>query len=289
MPQSLTDLLPAVEQIARQAGQAILALYQSGDYQAQQKADHTPVTSADLAAHQLLCDAFGKLTPEWPVLSEEHDSLALAERAKWDYYWLVDPMDGTQEFVSRSGDFSTMIALICHGEPVLGLVYAPVTNTCYYAMKGLGAYKIQGQQGPQQIHCRHYPQIPETLRIAVSRVQNKRKLDKVLNEQYRYEFLPLGSASLKSCLVAEGAADCYIRLGPTGEWDVGAPLIILKEAGGTLLDLHLQPMSFNCHESLINPDFIGIGDDSLPWADIIAHIPNNDRLRTDQLTSNSSN
>lgn len=282
MPQPLIDLLPAVERIARQAGDEILKLYQNGHYKTEHKSDHTPVTSADFAAHNILCEEFRKLTPDWPVLSEEHANIALAERSQWHYYWLVDPMDGTQEFVSQTGDFTTMIALICEGEPILGLVYAPVSDTCYYAIKGSGAYKIQGSQGPQSIHCRHYQFPPETIRIAVSRVQNTNKLKKVLSDDFTYELLPLGSASLKSCLVAEGAADCYIRLGPTGEWDVGAPLVILREAGGTLLDLHLQPMSFNRRESLINPDFIGIGDNDLPWEQVIAHVPSNDRSRNGQ-------
>lgn len=279
MPQLLIDLLPAVEQIARKAGEKILKLYQNGHYQTEHKSDHTPVTSADIAAHNILCEELRKLTPDWPVLSEEHTSIALSERSKWHYYWLVDPMDGTQEFVSQTGDFSTMIALIRDGEPILGLVYAPVTDTCYYAIKGSGAYKIQGNQGPQSIRCRHYQFPPETIRIAVSRVQKANKLRKVLSDDFNYELLPLGSASLKSCLVAEGAADCYIRLGPTGEWDVGAPLVILREAGGTLLDLDLQPMSFNCRESLINPDFIGIGDKNLPWEKVIANVPSNERSR----------
>lgn len=280
MPRSLIDLLPKVEQIARHVGQEILQRYESGHYQSHEKADHTLVTSADLAAHDILCQQLCELTPDWPILSEEHAHIHLTDRQQWDYYWLVDPLDGTQEFVSRSGDFSTMIALICQGEPILGFVYAPVCDTAYYALKGHGAYKITGQQGPIAIQCQHYVTPPEVVHIAVSRVQHQRTLEQVINERFKYEFTPLGSASLKSCLVAEGKADCYIRLGPTGEWDVGAPLVILQEAGGNLLDLNLQPMSFNCHESLLNPDFIGLGDMSLDWESIIAHIPHNNRLRS---------
>lgn len=279
MRQQLDELLEAVEQIAQEVGDKILKIYHSGDYRAEIKADQTPVTSADLAAHHLLCNRLSALTPKWPVLSEEHANIALHERRNWEHYWLVDPIDGTQEFVSRTGDFSTMIALIAFGEPVLGLVYAPVSDTCYYALKGKGAYKRQGDQSAKAIHCRHHKQLPETITVAVSRVQKQSKLRRVLSDSFSYDFLPLGSASLKSCLVAEGTADCYVRLGPTGEWDVGAPLIILEEAGGTLLDLQLQTMSFNCHESLINPDFIGIGDKNLPWNEIIENIPHNERIR----------
>lgn len=279
MHQQLDDLLEAVEQIAQEVGHIILEIYHSGDYRAEVKADQTPVTSADLEAHHLLCDRLSTLTPQWPVLSEEHANIAFHERRQWDHYWLVDPIDGTQEFVSRTGDFSTMIALIAYGEPVLGLVYAPVSDTCYYALKGKGAYKRQGDHPAKAIHSQHYECVPGKITIAVSRVQKQAKLRSVLSDSFSYDFIPLGSASLKSCLVAEGMADCYVRLGPTGEWDVGAPLIILEEAGGTLLDLQLQTMSFNCHESLINPDFIGIGDENLPWKEIIENIPRNERIR----------
>ncbi|MFM2480589.1 3'(2'),5'-bisphosphate nucleotidase CysQ [Celerinatantimonas sp. YJH-8] len=278
--QQLDLLQPQVEKIARQAGQAILELYQSGCYQSEIKADDTPVTSADYAAHQIIMQQLQQLTPEYPVLSEEQADIHLQERQQWQRYWLVDPMDGTQEFVSGTGDFSTMIALIDQGEPVLGLVYAPVSDVCYFAIKGQGAYKRQGMASAQPISCTHYQRAPDLISIAVSRVQKEQKLRRILNPDFNYSLIPLGSASLKSCLVAEGQADCYIRLGPTGEWDIGAPQVILREAGGVLLDLNLQPMSFNRHESLLNPDFIGIGDQSLPWADIIAKIPQNDRIRS---------
>lgn len=277
--QQLETLCSEVEQIARQAGQAILELYRSGQYKKQLKEDETPVTSADYAAHRILMDKLTELTPNCPVLSEEQADISLTERQSWSRYWLVDPMDGTQEFVSGTGDFSTMIAFIDNGEPVLGLVYAPVTDICYFATKGGGAFKRHGTMAATPIHCQHYAEPPTQIRIAVSRVQKEAKLRRVLSDQFQYTLIPLGSASLKSCLVAEGLADCYIRLGPTGEWDVGAPLVILNEAGGELLDLSLNPMSFNCHESLLNPDFIGIGDGSLPWNEIISTIPQNNRLR----------
>ncbi|WP_245587137.1 3'(2'),5'-bisphosphate nucleotidase CysQ [Aliagarivorans marinus] len=262
------SLLSSACEIAEQAGDLINSIYQQGDYQSEWKSDSTPVTSADYAAHHFLLEQLEKLTPDIPILSEEHAAIPLEKRAHWSRYWLVDPLDGTQEFVSGSGDFATELALVENNQPVLGVVYGPVVGKRYSAVKGHGAsLRFQGKE--QSIHSTHYATPPERIRVATSRVQNPALLQAILSGDFRYHLQPLGSASLKSCLVAEGLADCYIRIGPTGEWDTGAPQIILQEAGGDLFDLQLQALSYNQRESLENPNFISLGDASLPWHEIL--------------------
>lgn len=260
-------LLPGVKAAARESGQLILSLYNSGRYQAESKDDDSPVTSADLAAHAYLDRALRALA-DIPVLSEEGGDIPLAERRAWSRYWLVDPLDGTQEFIAGSGDFSTMIALIEHGRPVLGVVYGPVHDLMYYAVRGHGAFKeANGETTP--IRARHYHQPVRSLRIAISRRQNVDWVRSRLTDDLDYRLLPLGSSSLKSCLVAEGQADLYMRIGPTGEWDTGATQCIVEEAGGRILDLGLGRLSYNERDSLINPNFITLGDENLPWQDIL--------------------
>jgi 3'(2'), 5'-bisphosphate nucleotidase len=262
------ELLVDAQRIARQAGKVILEIYQSGDFEQYTKSNDTPVTSADLAAHELIQRELGALTPDIPILSEEQAEIALSLRKTWPRYWLVDPLDGTQEFVSGSGDFATIIALIENHKPVLGVVYAPVSDVLYDAVKGHGAFKEVGGERIA-IHAMHHDETPTTIAVAISRVQSLSRIRAALNPKFNYQLVPMGSASLKSCLVAEGAVDCYVRLGPTGEWDIGGPQIILQEAGGDLLDLALVPLSYNRRETLENPNFISLGDPELAWASIL--------------------
>ncbi|WP_417607149.1 3'(2'),5'-bisphosphate nucleotidase CysQ [Oceanimonas baumannii] len=260
-------LLPGVKAAARESGRLILSMYNSGDYKAAHKGDDSPVTSADLAAHEYLTRALRQLE-NIPVLSEEGGDIPLAERHAWPRYWLVDPLDGTQEFIAGSGDFSTMIALIENGRPVLGVVYGPVHDLLYYAVRGQGAYK-EANGEVTQIHARHYRKPVTSLCITISRRQNVDWVRSRLTDKLDYQLVPLGSSSLKSCLVAEGEADLYMRIGPTGEWDTGATQCIVEEAGGRILDLGLERLSYNERDSLINPNFITLGDENLPWQEIL--------------------
>ncbi|MBM7456750.1 3'(2'), 5'-bisphosphate nucleotidase [Oceanisphaera litoralis] len=262
-------LLPGVIAAARESGRLILALYNSGQYQAESKDDASPVTSADLAAHDYLQQTLRELA-DIPVLSEEGNKVPLAERSRWPRYWLVDPLDGTQEFIAGSGDFSTMIALIEDGKPVLGVVYGPVHDLMYYAVRGHGAFK-EADGKTRRITARHHdPAEPLTgLRITISLRQNLDWVRSRLTPSLDYQLVPLGSSSLKSCLVAEGGADMYMRIGPTGEWDTGATQCIVEEAGGRLLDLNLEPLSYNRRDSMVNPNFITLGDAGLPWSRIL--------------------
>ncbi len=265
----LSHLLPSVIEVARCAGQLILDIYENKQYESFVKNDQTPVTSADLAAHKLIIKKLTELTPDIPVLSEEAADIALEKRAQWDRYWLVDPLDGTQEFIARSGDFASIIALIENNRPVMGVVYAPVSDVSYYAYEGKGAWKIPKVGSTVRINTLIHESESNTLSIAISRRQNINNITNKMSAAWNYDLVPLGSAALKACLVAEGAVDCYLRLGPTGEWDTAATQCIVQEAGGRILSTQLQPLSYNERESLENPNFIVLGDENLAWSEIL--------------------
>lgn len=262
------NYIEQVIDIAKDAGETIRDIYQRGTFQRELKSDNTPVTSADLAAHHIITSALIILTPDIPVLSEEDADIPLAEREGWQRYWLVDPLDGTGEFIAGSGDFSVIIALVEHNRPIMGVVYVPMTEVCYYAIAGLGAYKRHGRS-ELRINSRYIETDDESLRLAVSRRQDPQSVIKLFHRHKHCELVTLGGAALKSCLVAEGRADCYVRIGPTGEWDTGAAQIIIEEAGGEIMDLELQPLSYNERESLENPNFIVVGAPHLEWDKIL--------------------
>lgn len=265
----LSHLLPSVIEVARSAGQLILEIYEKKDYEEFTKSDDTPVTSADLAAHKLISQRLSELTPDIPVLSEEDADISFEQRSQWDRYWLVDPLDGTQEFIARSGDFATIIALIEHNRPVMGVVYGPVSGVTYYAYSGKGAWKIPEMDESVKIQTHKHEQPNQSIAIAISRRQDINRITSRMSSKWNYDLVPLGSAALKACLVAEGAVDCYLRLGPTGEWDTAATQCIVEEAGGRILNTHLQPLSYNERETLENPNFIVLGDKELPWDEIL--------------------
>ncbi|MGR5065956.1 3'(2'),5'-bisphosphate nucleotidase CysQ [Photobacterium sp. DNB22_13_2] len=265
----LSNLLPQVIDIARASGQVILDIYQRGQFEKQIKSDNTPVTSADLAAHKLVVQRLSELTPDIPVLSEEDADVPLTERAEWQRYWLVDPLDGTQEFIAGSGDFATIIALVDNNTPIMGVVYAPVSGVVYYAYYGKGAWKTTSEGETVRISTHKHELPTQSIAVAISRRQDIGAITNRLDPALNYDLVPLGSAALKSCLVAEGAVDCYLRLGPTGEWDTAATQCIVEEAGGRILNTHLTPLSYNERDTLENPNFITLGDERLPWSSIL--------------------
>jgi 3'(2'), 5'-bisphosphate nucleotidase len=248
--------------IARAAGDAILSIYHS-DFAVETKADASPLTAADLAAQQVIMTGLAALDPVLPVLSEEAKALPWSERQHWSRYWLVDPLDGTREFVKRNGEFTVNIALIDDHQTVLGVVLAPVTGELYIAAQGQGAW-LQTQVGGewQRIRARPLAQPPV---MAGSRSHGSLQ-DSMLNALLGpdHQLVPLGS-SLKFCLIARGAADVYLRLGLTSEWDTAAAQCVLQEAGGAVLDLQGSPFTYNRGESLLNPEFIAVGDPSVDW------------------------
>jgi 3'(2'), 5'-bisphosphate nucleotidase len=259
-------LLDPLVAIARRAAGAILAIYEAGATAVTTKADATPLTEADLAAHRLIVAALAELTPGTPVLSEESAETPFAERRAWARYWLVDPLDGTREFLSRNGEFTVNIALIEGHAPALGVVHVPVTGVSYFGAVGQGAWRQSAAQAPQSIRVAERSASP--LRVAGSRSHRGASLDSFLARVGEHELLEMGS-SLKFCLVAEGAADVYPRLGPTCEWDTAAAHAVLGAAGGTVLDLDGAPLQYNTRPEVKNPFFVAYGPRDYDWVTLL--------------------
>lgn len=253
-------LLQAVLDISRAAGERILDIYRQ-DFEVETKDDASPLTQADLAAHRLICRRLVELTPDIPVLSEESVEDDVDQRQSWEKYWLVDPLDGTREFVKRNGEFTVNIALMVRNRPVLGVVHAPVWKRDYYAASGLGAWRSDDGATPRQISVSETAQVP---RIVGSRSHASERMKVYLDAVGEYELKSIGS-SLKICLVAEGEADVYPRLGPTSEWDTAAAHAVLEEAGGQLTDWQLNTLRYNKPESILNPEFIAFAHTGERW------------------------
>ncbi len=263
----LEQLATHAVEIASTAGAAILEFFEDGDFEQFSKLDESPVTSADYAANEIVMRELTRLTPNIPIMSEEIENIPLSERRLWTRYWLIDPLDGTQEFVAGRSDFAVNIALVENGKPVLGVVHVPVTKATFWAVVGLGAHKISNGKTKQITATSVDPQT-SCLRVAISRVQKLDIITKFIKPNIALEFISMGSAALKSCLVAEGLADIYIRIGPTGEWDTGAPQIIVEEAGGCIMDSEFGELSYNKRESVLNPNFMVVSDKLVDWSTI---------------------
>jgi len=259
-------LIIAIES-AKKAGVEALKYYKSGEYTAEIKDDNSPVTSADIAANDVLMQELALLTPDIPIISEEVGAVDLRDRIDWQRYWLLDPIDGTGEFILASGDFAVNIALIENGWPSIGVIHAPDKKVTYYARSGAGAFK-EDLKGINKIKVAPY--LPgRVIKVAVSRRQKLELMGQYLSKEFEFEFVSLGSCSLKNGLIAEGGADCYLRVGPTGEWDTGASHCILEEAGGAIISSEFTALSYNKRESLLNPDFISTGSAEIPWQQVI--------------------
>lgn len=267
-------MLAALKAIAQEAGAMIMSSYEKGDFTTYEKPDDSPVTSADITASQLIAERLQQQFPTIPVLSEESTHESFKQRQQWTRYFLIDPIDGTQEFISRSGDFAVNIALIDRNEPILGVIYWPAGDALYSAQKGAGGYK-ETVSGRERLAVRRLDK-PQTdpIVIAISRRQPRQPvLDRIQTER-ELQPLPAGSCSLKACFIAEGKADCFLRLGPTGEWDTAASQVIVSEAGGSLLNENFEPITYNRTVSLMNPNFLVLGDPAVDWRQIfIAHPP----------------
>ncbi len=250
-------LLPAVVELVRQAGAATLPFWRD-DVAVELKADASPVTAADLAAHRLLAAGLAQLAPEIHLLSEEDCEIGLAERRRWARWWLVDPLDGTKEFIAGSEEFTVNVALIEAGRVVFGVVGVPARGLCFYGGAGLGAWRLADGEA-QAIGVRIAP--PEVFTVVASRRHSSPAQERLLNGLgERFGDLALASvgSSLKFCLLAEGSADCYPRLAPTSQWDTAAAQGVLEGAGGEVLDLHGQPLQYPARESFLNPHFLAL-------------------------------
>lgn len=267
-PEFLKSLEQEVIDIAEAAGHAILTVYAKG-FTVTNKSDSTPVTDADMAAHDVIKTRLSAMTYDFPVLSEEAP-IPLEDRAKWPTYWLIDPLDGTKEFIKKNGEFGVNIALIHHNQPVLGVVHAPVLKKTYFASKNNGAFKILEHNPAEKISTTP-KQSP--MRLTCSRSHISDRMQGYLKPFGEHTCVPMGS-SLKSCLVAEGKADLYPRLGKTSEWDTGACQIIVQEAGGEMRTLDNQALTYNQRETTINPEFIVFGDVSFDWFSPIKKLKN---------------
>jgi len=256
------EILDEIVALAILAGHKIMEVYDSDEFNVTQKSDNTPLTKADLAAHNTIIEGLSNLSTQYPILSEESAKIPFAERSNWHTYWLVDPLDGTREFIKRNGEFTVNIALISDHRPVLGVIYTPVKDTCYFACKSHGAYKQVGDTSPVRLHTKK-KQASYTI-IAGSRSHQGDSLKPFLANIGEHEIFAMGS-SLKSCLVAEGEVDIYPRLGPTSEWDTGAAHSIVEEAGGVIIETNGQTLLYNTKDSLLNPDFLVVGDPSYDW------------------------
>lgn len=267
---SSLQLLARVADIARRAGGEILEVYAGAELAATAKSDASPLTAADVRAHRLIVQALRELAPEVPVLSEESVHTPFAQRSLWRRYWLVDPLDGTREFLSRNGEFTVNIAFIDGHKPALGVVHVPVTDTSYRGLPGAGAWRQRGGSAADPIYVARRTASPP--RVAGSRSHRGDSLDEFLARLGPHELLPLGSA-LKFCLIAEGGADVYPRLSPTSEWDTAAAHAVVTAAGGTVCRLDGAPLEYNTREELLNPSFVAYGPRDRDWLALLNPVP----------------
>jgi 3'(2'), 5'-bisphosphate nucleotidase len=263
------ELLDQVTEISRLAGHAIMDIYRQG-IEVTSKDDDSPLTQADLASHAIILKKLHQLTPKTPCLSEEAADIDFATRSGWHEYWLIDPLDGTKEFIKRNGEFTVNIALIRDHEPVLGVVHIPVSEESFCGGEGLGAWRIddQGRRSAIQVRSRR----ADPLIVVGSRSHANPQLEHYLQQLGEHELISMGS-SLKFCVVAEGKADFYPRLGPTSEWDTAAAHAVVLAAGGKVVQLDGQPLRYNLKDSLLNPEFLVIADDSAGYLGIFSEYP----------------
>ena len=224
--------ITALTEIAREAGQKIMEIYNSNNFDIEYKEDNSPLTKADTASHSLIKERLKNLAPEIPIISEEGKNVLYEQRKNWQEFWLVDPLDGTKEFIKRNGEFTVNIALIKNNKSVLGVIYAPALDVIYFADSPNGAFKQMNGRPPEAIYTNSSSQ--DKLIAVQSRSHSSSAENEFLSRYSITESISKGS-SLKFCLVAEGKADIYYRSGPTWEWDTAAGQAILTIAGGKIM------------------------------------------------------
>lgn len=242
--------------IAKLAGQEILRIYMdSKDVEIERKSDSSPLTIADKASNDIICMGLENIDPYYPIISEENKQIAYAERKDYEYAWMVDPLDGTKEFIKRNGEFTVNIALIHKNRSIMGVVYVPVEDKCYYAAEGEGAFLIDKDGVVSQLHCNKFKMDDEGIRVVASRSHLNPETEAFMGQLKQPETVAKGS-SLKFLVLASGGAELYPRLAPTMEWDTAAAHIILEEAGGSVVQYGTKDSLVYNKENLLNPHFL---------------------------------
>jgi len=242
--------------ISKNAGDAIMDIYES-EFDVNFKSDQSPLTKADILSNKIICQSLKKITPDVPILSEESSSIPYRERSKWNQYWLIDPLDGTKEFIKKNGEFTTNIALIYKNRPIFGMIHIPASNEIFWGSKEMGSYHINGSSLSNKKKISVSQKTNDNLRIVSSRSHPSGDLKRLLDKLENFELVSIGS-SLKFCLIAKGEADCYPRFGPTSEWDSAAGEAILEAAGGSVVKLNGETLKYNLKKDFINPSFFAI-------------------------------
>lgn len=255
---NLEYFVKEIIEIAKKAGIEIMKVYNTQNFSVQYKSDDSPLTIADEISNNIIISQLAKLSPKIPIISEESTKTPFEERQNYDYVWLVDPLDGTKEFVSRNADFAVNIALVHQSQPILGVVYVPCTEGVYYATKGGGAFRIlEGET--TRLKCNHFKTSDAQLRIPISRSYFSEATKRIIADNFKDPILIERGSALKFMNIADGTAEIYPRIGTTMEWDTAAPQIIVEEAGGCILHLSQRvPLVYN-KEDLRNPDFVAMG------------------------------
>ena len=246
------QLISSTVEIAKEAGMAITEIYNS-DFDYQLKKDLSPITAADNLSHNIITERLKTLTPQTPILSEENCNIPYKIRSQWTQYWLVDPLDGTKEFISKNGEFTVNIALIENNTPIFGVIDIPITNETYWGSKVNGSFCSDANNDIKQINVSEDNQNP--IRLVASRSHPSEMLNDLLEKIIDYEIIEVGS-SIKFCLIASGQADCYPRFGPTSEWDTAAGEAIVSYASGCVVTARGNSMNYNVKEDYLNPNFI---------------------------------
>ena len=261
MHQDLASLIQPVTDIAVRAGEKILEIYET-DFEVETKDDQSPLTTADKASHNTIVAALAELTPDIPILSEESDAITWEERSQWQEYWLIDPLDGTKEFIKKNGEFTVNIALIQGHQAVMGVVHVPVKNRSFYGFQGGGAFERTPEGETKAISVTLAAEQP--VRVVGSRSHRGELVDAYLEKLGEHVIVSMGS-SLKLCLVATGEADVYPRLGLTSEWDTAAAQAVVECAGGKVVQTSGEPLMYNAKEDILNPYFLVYGDQDRDW------------------------
>lgn len=260
----MKQLMNDVAELSKRAGEAILNVYNRDDFNVETKQDDSPITAADLAAHKIIVAGLEALTPDIPIHSEESEGITWEMRKEWKKYWLVDPLDGTKEFIKRSGEFTVNIALMENGEPILGVVYVPVSGVTYLGAQGEGAFRREGAV-EKNIHVR---KVSSPAIMVASRSHGADKLEGIeaaIKDAFGAVELTNMGSSLKLCLIAEGKADIYPRLAPTSEWDTAAAHAVVTAAGGVVTNLKFETLKYG-KENILNPYFLVLGTEPAQWS-----------------------